>query len=216
MRSRHQPEALSDRSERADGLGVGPARVRHACMGRHIFAPAGTSNDIVAKLHADLVKAARLPDVRDRMTSLGADVVVGTPAESRRSSGRTRRSGRVVKISGRRLIDRAIVATAFASWRRSRPPPTRPTHPPDPPHRRLSARRQHVHAARLVAQISRRSFRRTSSSTPLRRERHDRRGHRRQGRADGHTRRSRRHPKRRSTRASLKNPPTIRSGTSSR
>ncbi|HET7160751.1 MAG TPA: tripartite tricarboxylate transporter substrate-binding protein, partial [Burkholderiales bacterium] len=46
-----------------------------------ILAPAGVSNDIIAKLHADIVKAVRLPDARARMTSLGAEVVGSTPAE---------------------------------------------------------------------------------------------------------------------------------------
>ena len=46
-----------------------------------IFVPAGTSKDIVARMHGDIVKALRLPDVRDRMSGLGADVVGSTPEE---------------------------------------------------------------------------------------------------------------------------------------
>src|SRR5687767_6438166 len=46
-----------------------------------IFAPAGTSREILAKLHADIVKILRLPDVRERMSSLGADVVGNNPEQ---------------------------------------------------------------------------------------------------------------------------------------
>ena len=46
-----------------------------------VFVPAGTSRDIVARLNMDIVKSARLPDVRERMTGLGADVVGSTPEE---------------------------------------------------------------------------------------------------------------------------------------
>lgn len=46
-----------------------------------IFAPAGTPKDIVARLNADIVKILRQPDVRERLTSLGADVVGNTPEQ---------------------------------------------------------------------------------------------------------------------------------------
>jgi tripartite-type tricarboxylate transporter receptor subunit TctC len=46
-----------------------------------IFAPAGISRDIVAKLSADIVKAVWLADVRDRMIALGADPVGSTPEQ---------------------------------------------------------------------------------------------------------------------------------------
>jgi tripartite-type tricarboxylate transporter receptor subunit TctC len=46
-----------------------------------IFAPVGTSKDIVARLNGEIVKILRLPDVRERLTSLGADVVGNTPEQ---------------------------------------------------------------------------------------------------------------------------------------
>lgn len=44
-------------------------------------APARTPRDIVAKLNDATVRALRSPDVRDRMTQIGFDVVAGTPEE---------------------------------------------------------------------------------------------------------------------------------------
>jgi tripartite-type tricarboxylate transporter receptor subunit TctC len=46
-----------------------------------ILAPAGTPKDIVTRLNADIVKILRQPDVRERLTSLGADVVGNTPEQ---------------------------------------------------------------------------------------------------------------------------------------
>jgi tripartite-type tricarboxylate transporter receptor subunit TctC len=44
-------------------------------------APAKTPRDVVAKLNDAAVRALRSPDVRDRMTQIGFDVVAGTPEE---------------------------------------------------------------------------------------------------------------------------------------
>ena len=46
-----------------------------------IFVPAGTSKDIVARLNGEIVKTLRLTDVRERLSSLGADVVGNTPEQ---------------------------------------------------------------------------------------------------------------------------------------
>ena len=46
-----------------------------------ILAPAKTPKDIVAKLHAAAVKALKSPEVRDRLTKLGAEPVGNTPEE---------------------------------------------------------------------------------------------------------------------------------------
>ncbi len=46
-----------------------------------IFAPAGTSKEIIARLNADIVKILRLQDVRERLTGLGADVVGNSPEQ---------------------------------------------------------------------------------------------------------------------------------------
>jgi tripartite-type tricarboxylate transporter receptor subunit TctC len=46
-----------------------------------IFAPKGTPDDVVAKLHADTVKVMADATVKERMATLGAEIVAGTPAE---------------------------------------------------------------------------------------------------------------------------------------
>jgi tripartite-type tricarboxylate transporter receptor subunit TctC len=47
-----------------------------------IFAPAGTPPAIVQRLHAEIAKAVVLPDVRDRIATLGGEIVASTPAET--------------------------------------------------------------------------------------------------------------------------------------
>ena len=44
-------------------------------------APAGTPAEITAKLNADFLEVIKLPDVRARMTDMGADPVGSTPAQ---------------------------------------------------------------------------------------------------------------------------------------
>ena len=44
-------------------------------------APAKTPRDVVAKLNDAMVRALRSPEVRERMTQIGFDVVAGTPEE---------------------------------------------------------------------------------------------------------------------------------------
>jgi len=46
-----------------------------------VAAPAKTPRDVVTKLHDATVRALRSPDIRDRMTQIGFDVVAGTPDE---------------------------------------------------------------------------------------------------------------------------------------
>jgi len=43
------------------------------------LAPTGTPSAIVSQVNAEVVRISNLPDVRDRLTSLGFDVVGGTP-----------------------------------------------------------------------------------------------------------------------------------------
>jgi tripartite-type tricarboxylate transporter receptor subunit TctC len=45
------------------------------------YAPAGTPAPIVARLHEEVAKAARQPDVTERMQQLGYELVVSSPAE---------------------------------------------------------------------------------------------------------------------------------------
>ena len=46
-----------------------------------LFAPAGTPRDIVARLHAEIVKALASPDVKQRLTAQGFDSVGNTPEQ---------------------------------------------------------------------------------------------------------------------------------------
>ncbi|HET7672699.1 MAG TPA: tripartite tricarboxylate transporter substrate-binding protein, partial [Burkholderiales bacterium] len=46
-----------------------------------LFAPAGTPPEVVARLHAEVAKALRLPEARERLASLGAEPVGSPPAE---------------------------------------------------------------------------------------------------------------------------------------
>jgi tripartite-type tricarboxylate transporter receptor subunit TctC len=45
------------------------------------MAPAGIPKNVVEKLHAEIVKAMRSPEVLSRLTAEGAQVVASTPQE---------------------------------------------------------------------------------------------------------------------------------------
>jgi len=46
-----------------------------------VFAPAGTPPEIVRRLNAVIVKALNLPDVRERLSGLSAEIVADSPEE---------------------------------------------------------------------------------------------------------------------------------------
>lgn len=46
-----------------------------------LFAPAATPREIVVKLHAEVVKALALPDVREHFAQAGIDLIVSTPEQ---------------------------------------------------------------------------------------------------------------------------------------
>ncbi len=46
-----------------------------------VLAPAGTPKDIIARLNAEILRILSLPDVRERLSSQGADPVGGTPEQ---------------------------------------------------------------------------------------------------------------------------------------
>lgn len=46
-----------------------------------VFVPANTPKDLVARLHADIVKVLRQPDVQKRFEGEGGDIVANTPEE---------------------------------------------------------------------------------------------------------------------------------------
>jgi tripartite-type tricarboxylate transporter receptor subunit TctC len=46
-----------------------------------VFTTAGTPRDVVAQINADLVKVLNSPEVKDKITGMGAQVIANTPAE---------------------------------------------------------------------------------------------------------------------------------------
>jgi tripartite-type tricarboxylate transporter receptor subunit TctC len=46
-----------------------------------VLVPAGTSTAIIDRLNAEINRMLQLPDVRDRLTALGAEIIGGTPME---------------------------------------------------------------------------------------------------------------------------------------
>lgn len=69
-----------------------------------LLAPAGTPKDVVARLHAETVKALRLADVRERFQSLGLEVVGNSPEQfAAFMQAETAKWGRIVRQSGARI-----------------------------------------------------------------------------------------------------------------
>ena len=54
-----------------------------------IVVPVRTPKANIGKLHAEIVQALQLPDVRERLLSLGGDIVAGSAGDL----GRTMRAG---------------------------------------------------------------------------------------------------------------------------
>ena len=46
-----------------------------------LLAPAATPRDIVSRVHAEVVRILRLPEVRESLTAQGADIVGNTPEQ---------------------------------------------------------------------------------------------------------------------------------------
>jgi tripartite-type tricarboxylate transporter receptor subunit TctC len=69
-----------------------------------LVAPAGTPRAIVDRVHAETVRVARLPDVIERMKTLGADLHTNTPEEFGAYIERDfQRVGKAVKAAGLQL-----------------------------------------------------------------------------------------------------------------
>jgi tripartite-type tricarboxylate transporter receptor subunit TctC len=66
-----------------------------------LFAPAGTPQEIVRKLHDEFVKALASPDVSSRFTEQGLDIVTSSPEELRALiDADAMRLGRIVREAG--------------------------------------------------------------------------------------------------------------------
>jgi len=65
-----------------------------------LAAPAGTPAAVIRKLHTEIVRALKLPEVQRRISELGAEVVGNTPQEFRAKIAREiRQLGPVVKVA---------------------------------------------------------------------------------------------------------------------
>jgi tripartite-type tricarboxylate transporter receptor subunit TctC len=66
-----------------------------------VLAPAGTPNEIVQRLNAEIVKAMALPDMKERFLSFGTDAATSTPEElGRFLAEEVAKIGRIVKDTG--------------------------------------------------------------------------------------------------------------------
>ncbi len=66
-----------------------------------IFAPAGTPREVAMKLNAEVLRVFRLPDVQERLKTLGLDAILSTPEElSTYQASEIRKWAKVVKDSG--------------------------------------------------------------------------------------------------------------------
>jgi len=69
-----------------------------------LLAPAGTPNEIVARLHAESVKLLKLPDVKDRLDATGFESIGNTPEQfAAYIRSEIEKWGKVVKASGARV-----------------------------------------------------------------------------------------------------------------
>lgn len=69
-----------------------------------LFAPAKTPPEIVARLHAEAVKALTTPDLREKLNAQGAEAVGSTPEEFRAYiRAEIEKWGKVVRASGARV-----------------------------------------------------------------------------------------------------------------
>jgi tripartite-type tricarboxylate transporter receptor subunit TctC len=66
-----------------------------------VLLPAGTSKAIVAKVHADIVKVLAQPDVKERVATLGFDIVASTPDQfAAQIKTEIDKWGKVIKAAG--------------------------------------------------------------------------------------------------------------------
>jgi tripartite-type tricarboxylate transporter receptor subunit TctC len=69
-----------------------------------LIVPAGTANEIVAKIHNEVVAVMKLQELRDRLLGAGVEPTVNTPAEfAAYIDSETARYAKVVKASGARV-----------------------------------------------------------------------------------------------------------------
>ncbi len=66
-----------------------------------LSAPAGTSKEIIARLHAETIKVMALPDVKDRLANAGFEVVTSNPEQfAAFTRSEIQKWGKIVKATG--------------------------------------------------------------------------------------------------------------------
>jgi tripartite-type tricarboxylate transporter receptor subunit TctC len=66
-----------------------------------VFAPAGTPKDVVARINAEMQRVFALPDVAEKLKSLGLEAWISTPEElARFQAAEITKWAKVVKESG--------------------------------------------------------------------------------------------------------------------
>lgn len=69
-----------------------------------LLAPAATPKDVVAKIHDDVIQVLKLPDVKERIASQGAEIVADTPAEfAAFISAESAKYAKIIKQAGVKL-----------------------------------------------------------------------------------------------------------------
>ncbi len=69
-----------------------------------LFAPAGTPTQVVAKLHAEVIKVLHTPQVRERLTRNGAEIAGTTPEQfTAKLKSDIAKWGEIVTASGARI-----------------------------------------------------------------------------------------------------------------
>lgn len=90
------PDVPTMREAGLPGMEVG------SWYGFHV--PAGTPKPIIDKLHAEMVKAMKAPDVRERFASVGAETIASSPAEfAAFINAELKKWGNVIRTAGVRL-----------------------------------------------------------------------------------------------------------------
>jgi tripartite-type tricarboxylate transporter receptor subunit TctC len=66
-----------------------------------LSAPAGTSKEIIARLHAETIKVVALPDVKERLFNAGFEIVTSSPEEfAAFTRNEIQKWGKIVKAAG--------------------------------------------------------------------------------------------------------------------
>jgi len=69
-----------------------------------VFGPAGLPRDLVARLHGEIQRIVQTPELKDRLTKLASEPLVGTPEQfAAFQKSEIAKWAKVVKASGTRL-----------------------------------------------------------------------------------------------------------------